>query len=242
MQGPERGSRKFLGRPNENANLRTYDVDVAHVGGAAGGATSAMQAGAAARPATQKPPVEQRDPQDRLVRITKGFYDRMPQRTATYVDITAEVRYVYNAAFNIRTQVLSRAVPQSRIWLIDNFYFYARRPEPFNRLAPAGDIENEVSMVVEIAGSMPVRYEYTLANFVGGQFMSSQMPFLLDRLGPRTTSFGIWLLENESIAAYYRRSDASVGPPAAPINIIGFRFQAFQTDKSAMEKILEEQS
>jgi hypothetical protein len=240
MQGPERGSRKFLGRPDEKANLRRYDVDLSSAGRAATGSMSQTTQAPSNKPA---PAAEQRDPRERVVQLTKGFFASMPSRATSYVDLTTEALYAYNADHAIRTLVLSRTVPQSRIWLIDNFYFYARKTEPFNRLAPAGDIENEVAMVVEVGGSMPVQYEYTLSDIFGVQYMSSQMPFLLDRLGPRETSFGIWLLENETISAYYKRSASAIfGPPAAPIAVIGFRFQAYQTDKSVMEQILEEQS
>ena len=176
---------------------------------------------------------------DRLVRLSRAFYATMPPRDAIFVDTTEEVLFDYAAALNSSQQIVTATVPAGQVWLIDHLYFFARGAAPFYRLVDPGDVERNLGLFVDIVGSnnLVLRFD---RDFLAGTATQSEsrFPFLNDRVGTRQTSFGIWLLEGESISASYQMMWNAAPAPAVPVSAVGFRFTAYQGDLSRVLEII----
>jgi len=183
------------------------------------------------------------DLRSRMVRLTQGFYSQMPSINAAYVDRTEEVLYDYDTAATGPVAVLEATVPSGRIWLIDDFEFFAKRLFPFPRLIPAGDLEEELDFSISAGGDSNIDYSFRAPY---GQTNSAKIAFMYDRLGSVGAGFGIWLRDGETFRAEYRVTfDVATGNPGPgptqAVRSIGFRLRAYQGELASLSKILEEQ-
>lgn len=231
MRRPERGSRKWRGRASDPS----LDPKFAR-------STPSLPATSPEQVIAGGPIVEQRQRRplhDRLVRLTQGFWAESPPFRVQYVDLTRIVTFTFQEALAGPVLVLNATVPPGRVWLVDDFYFFARRPNPFPRLIPRGEFEDGIGFTVGFEGSNNIEYSYTHPDAGGIIRPYATVPMLNDRLGPREQRFALWLVENENVRATFQ-SILPV-PPVTPISDIGFRIMATQTERAYAESVMDEQ-
>lgn len=175
------------------------------------------------------------------MRITQGFWAEAPAFRIQYLDLTQQVAFNFQQALTGPVAILTATVPPGRIWLIDDFYFFAKRPDPFPRLIPPGEMEDQLLLEVRFEGSNNIEYSFTFVDPTNVARAFPTMPFVNDRLGAREQRFGLWLVEGETVRATYRMPPGAVVPPATPIQDLGFRMMATQTERAYAESVMEEQ-
>jgi len=181
--------------------------------------------------------------EERLVRISKGFYAGMPGRNASYVDITDEAFYLFDPLTNPIAPVCTATVPPGQVWLIDDVRFFARSTFPFQRLLDAGEFEQLLGLYISITGSWNIVLRFDAA-FYGllSEQGPSRFPFVNENIGATGTKFGIWALEGESIQAWYQKLYLGAPAPAAQLSTIGFRMRGYQGGVAEMLRTINEQA